>query len=83
MLDWFQEEPLHEKYSPDFRKNLMRNTKSFLGRQWLRGGVVGWEPEGSQFDPEFPLSLCQSVLEQDSEPWIAPDDQVGALQGFL
>ena len=46
----------------------MRNTKSFLGRQWLRGGVVGWEPEGSQFDPEFPLSLCQSVLEQDSEP---------------
>ena len=46
----------------------MRNTKSFLGRQWLRGGVVGWEQEGSQFDPEFPLSLCQSVLEQDSEP---------------
>ena len=43
----------------------------------------GGFPKGYQFDPGLPQSYCRRVLEQDSEPLVAPGEQVGALHGFL
>ena len=41
------------------------------------------ESEGSRFDSRLLLAKCRSVLEQDTEPLTAPDEQVGALHDFL
>lgn len=45
-----------------------------------RGTV--WEPENCRFEP-VSSGPCVSILEQDTEPQMAPDEQVTALNGSL
>ena len=46
------------------------------------GRAAALESEGSRFDSRLLLAMCRSVLEQDTEPLTAPNEQVGALHGF-
>ena len=43
----------------------------------------GGPPKLSSCNSDTAYSYCRSVLEQDTEPLIAPGGVVGALHGFL
>ena len=56
---------------------------TLLGFCWLISCTTRTQRVTEVFHHGLPQSLCQRVHEQDSEPLVAPDEQVGVLHGFL
>ena len=73
------------------KKNKKKCCRKKSLRRW-KGGIIGWHfaqegervvqnLEGRWFDSQDPLAAGWSIREQETEPWIAPDEQVGTWHG--
>ena len=61
----------------------MRTLNNGLSGVAVAQGVESVNRKVGGLIPDSPQAMCRSILEQDSEPQVAPDRQAGALHGSL